>query len=123
MMRNDTRTAQIKAHPAIPDDVMGIINDTILKRIPPKPLTLSSSSSAHSKNNSVLDHVLANVRKMQFKTEITVPVFIRPHQIIKKLGEAMIADFRRLDRVVGLKYDLEEITDDIWGYKLSVYFK
>lgn len=122
MMRNDERNIGIKAHPSIPENVMEVINDTILKRIPPKALALDKSSN-HSKTNSVLDHVLGSVKKMDFKTDVSVPIFIRPHQLVKALGDAMVMDFKRMDRVMGLKYELEEITDDIWGYNLSVYFK
>ena len=121
MMRNDARNIGIKAHPTIPEDVMEVINETILKRIPPKPLALEKSN--HSKSNSVLDHVLGSVKRVNFNTDVMVPIFIRPHQLVKALGDAMVMDFKRMDRVVGLRYALEEITDDIWGYNLSVYFK
>jgi hypothetical protein len=67
--------------------------------------------------------VIARVNKTNFKPEIHVPVFLRPHQIVKQLGEMMIADFKRLPRVKGLTYMLEEITDEIWGYKLLIYFE
>jgi hypothetical protein len=125
MMKNDSCVG-IKVHPEIPDTVMEIIEETIRKRVPPKGLVLTKPElvkTTKSKNNSILDHVLGQVKKTNLKPEIRIPVFLRPHQIVKQLGETMINDFKKLPRVKGLAYHLEEITNEIWGYKLLIYFE
>jgi hypothetical protein len=101
---------------------MEITEEAILKRIPPNHLILDQI--VEGKTNSVLTKVSESVSKMkrrQGPLHQNVAIYIRPHQLSTMLGDRMIADFRTLDRVWKVTYDHEQITNDIWGYRMQIY--
>lgn len=121
MIQHPDRVAYRPQAP-IPKQVMGLIEEAIKLRVPPRPLTLTEREK--HKTNPHLDFVASAVSKLNRKSgplHMNAPVYIRPHQINQKAASAMAQDFTRLRNVWKVDYNLERITDEIWGYRMMVY--
>lgn len=120
----------LRPQPDVPRPVMGLVEEAIKLRVPPRPLVLTASHDAHTTNKH-LDRVVQGVRKLnrapasspQVSPNAFVPVYVRPHQLSADVANRIISDFTRLEHVYKVDYHLESITDDIWGYQMQVYVK
>ena len=119
----------LRPQPDVPRPVMGLVEEAVKLRVPPRPLVLTKSHEEH-KTNKHLDRVVQGIKKLNrapVRTGITpnafVPVYIRPHQLSTDVANRIITDFTRLEHIYKVDYHLEEITDDIWGYQMKVYVK
>jgi len=113
----------VKLHPTPSTQVMKTIDTAISRRIPPRPLILTNEGGGHERNKH-LDHVSAKVsefKRAQGPSKQYVPLYVRPHQLNEGLASMMVSNFRRLDRIWKVDYDLENITNDIWGYRVKIF--
>jgi len=124
-MMNESDKVCVKMQPLLSQKIMGTVEEAVLRRVPPHSLHLSSMDAPVSrKQHSVLERVSRAVRDMQRApggSHAKVPVYVRPHQLNAQVGSAMIADFQRMERVWKVDYELEQITDTLWGYRMEVY--
>ncbi len=124
-MMNQSDRVCIKVQPMLSRKIMSTVEEAVLRRVPPKSLTLSNiEGSAHRKKHSVLDKVsqaVANLRRTPGSLHQKVPVYVRPHQLTAQSATAMIRDFTALRRVWKVDYELEQITDSLWGYRMEIF--
>jgi hypothetical protein len=124
-MMNDSDRVCVKVQPLLSQQIMGTVEEAVLRRIPPNSLHLSSlDAPASRKQHSVLDRVsraVSDMRRPSGGAHQKVPVYVRPHQLNAQVGAAMIADFQRMERIWKVDYELEQITDKLWGYRMEIY--
>jgi hypothetical protein len=124
MMNNPERVG-IKIHPTVSASVMSEMAEKTLRRLPPEPLILSPlAKDAKRRHNSVLNHISKTVEQWnrpKGNMYQKVPVYVRSHQLSTEIGNQIISDFKKLGRIWKVDYELEEITDKIFGYKMDVY--
>lgn len=104
--------------------LMEIIEECISRRIPPNKLYLSEDRKGKSNKHHVLESLkqeVASFQRPMGPKHQYVPVYMRPHQLTEKLGIHIGSDMRKLSRVWKVDYDLEEITDEIWGFRVKFY--
>lgn len=122
MMKEDHEKIAIKLHPEVPPAVMKDINVAISRRIPPRPLILTKTHD--HVHNKQLDYIVANIGQLKRppgpKSQY-VPLYVRPHQLTDNVANRMVDEFGRLNRIWKVEYDLESITDEIWGYRVKVF--
>ncbi len=125
MVENGNMGVAIKPHPPVTAQVMAQIEEFTLRRIPRDPLILTEvPSSSRRHHNSKLDFVCKSIAKLgrrQGSLYEKVPVYIRSHQLLPGVVERIVDDFTARDRIWKVTYVLEEITNDLWGYRLEVY--
>lgn len=121
-MINHPERVAFRPQQNIPIPVMGLVNEAIKMRVPPRPLVLTEME-AHKKNHHLekLCKAVADFKRKQGDPRDNAPVYIRPHQLSDKRIDRMISDFQRLRNVCKVDYKLERITDEIWGYRMNVY--
>lgn len=120
-MMNDKQIG-IKLHPEIPGPLVDYMEEETLKRIPPNPLILTKKDKKHT--NKILDKICAAINKLDRAHGLAhnkVPVFVRPHQLSARLGDAIIRELTQVREVWRVTYELEEITDKVWGYRMEIY--
>lgn len=124
MMNNPERVG-IKIHPPVSASVMSEMAEKTLRRLPPEPLILSPlAKDAKRHHNSILNHICKSVEQWnrpKGNMYQKVPVYVRSHQLSTEIGNEIISDFKKLGRIWKVDYELEEITDKIFGYKMNVY--
>ena len=121
MIFHDEKVA-LKPQPPLSRPVMKLVDEAVKLRVPPRPLTLSETEE--HKTNHHLEFIVNEVNKLNRKQGPAwkyAPVYIRPHQLSEKLAREMTGDFKRLTNVCKIDYQLERITDEIWGYRMHVY--
>jgi len=125
MCGSENRGIAIKVHPPVTPPIMAQIEELTLRRIPRDPLILSPlPSTSRRRHNSKLDFIcksIAKLNRQQGSPHQKVPVFIRPHQLLPGVTERIVEDFTGKTRIWKVDYQLEEITDDLFGYRLEVY--
>ena len=124
-MMNRPENVAIKVQKFPSKMIMDEMEQKTLRRIPPMPLILNpvgQNSSRH--RNSVLDRIcksMNGLNRVPGSVHRKVPIYFRPHHLSYEIGQNIIHDFQRLDRIWKIDYKLEEITDSIWGYRMTVY--
>ncbi len=117
----------IKPQPPVTAEIMAEIEELTLRRIPRDPLVLSPlPTTARMHHNSKLDLICKSISKLgrkQGSIHDKVSVFIRPHQLLPGVTERIISDFTERERIWKTEYHLEQITDDMFGYRMEVYVK
>lgn len=124
-MMNESERVCIKVQPMLSRKIMSTVEEAVLRRVPPKALILSKMDAPASRTrHSVLDKVSRAVQRLQRTpgpVHQKVPVYVRPHQLNAQSAAAMIGDFTTLRRVWKVDYELEQITDSLWGYRMEIY--
>jgi len=125
-MMNDSSRVAIKVQPALSKQIIGTVEEAVLRRIPPHPLVLTAENADRPKraHHSVLERVSKAIDALHRSPRAQhqkVPIYIRPHQLNTNVGSRMIGDFTSMDRVWKVDYELEQITDTLWGYRMEVY--
>lgn len=121
-MINNNDKVSLRPQPAPTRPIMGLIEESIRVRVPPRPLTLTEMKK-HERNPH-LDAIVKAVNdfgRQKGSPAVRVPVYVRPHQLSAKLSRDIVRDFRSLQNVWKVDYTLERITDEIWGYQMNVY--
>lgn len=119
MITAPEKIALIAADP-VPKEMMKAINTAVSIRVPPEPLVLTKEGSKN-KRNEHLDYICENItKKSSTANTLSIPVFVRPYQINRKLARAVVDDFKKLPRIVGADYVEEHYTDKQYGYCLNV---
>lgn len=112
----------LRPQPDVPKPVMGIIEEAIKLRVPPRPLVLSKRGE--HRTNKHLDRVVQGIARLKrpLPTQnVCVPVYMRPHQLNARVADQIVSDFTQLEHICKVDYVCEQITDDIWGYQMQVY--
>lgn len=121
-MIHHTDRVAFRPQPPIPKRVMHLVEEAIKLRVPPRDLTLTKQED--HKTNKHLEYVktaVAKLKRTPGPPHLTAPIYVRPHQIGSKLASNMVQDFTRLKNVWKVDYKLERITDEIWGYRVTVH--
>lgn len=118
----------IRPHPPLSRAAMKTIDAAIAKRVPPRPLILSENrDTSRRQKHSVLEKLRAKVAEFKRppgSPHIYAPVYFRPHHLeMENMAARLIGDVSRLTRIWKVEYKLEEITDDLWGYRVRFYVK
>lgn len=121
MIHHQDRVA-FRPQPSIPKPVMHLVNEAIKLRVPPRDLTLTKQQGHEiNKHLELVKTSIAKLNRAPGPPHLTAPVYVRPHQIGSKLASNMVQDFTRLKNVWKVDYKLERITDEIWGYRVTVH--
>ncbi len=120
-----TNSVAIKVHPPVTPAIMAQIEELTLRRIPRDPLILSNlPKDARRRHNSKLDFVCKSIARLHRSVgshHKKVSVYVRPHQLLPGVAERIVGDFTAKERIWKVEYKLEEITDDMFGYRMDVY--
>jgi hypothetical protein len=123
--REEDSSIAIVLHPPVTGPIMAQMEEYTLRRLPRDPLILSplkSDSKRH--HNSKLEFICKSIAKLNrtpSSLHNKVPVFIRPHQLLPGVAEHIVEDLTKRTRVWKVDYNLEEITDLIFGYKMEIF--
>lgn len=120
--RHDKISLKLQEPPTA--QLMEVIHECVSRRIPPNKLWLSEDRKGKSNTHHVLEKLKQEVTSFKRPQGIEsqyVPVYMRPHQLTEKLGIQIGSDMRKLNRVWKVDYQLEEITDDIWGFRVKFF--
>jgi hypothetical protein len=126
MSEQHQENISIMLHPEPERHVMQVVNEAVSRRIPPRDLVLTpGAGEAHKwKSHPLLDRLVSDVasfKRAKGPATQYVPVYVRPHQLTRESVAQIGADMRKLERVWKIDYNLEEITDEIFGYRMSIY--
>ena len=126
MSEHHQENISIMLHPEPERQVMQVVNEAVSRRVPPRDLVLTpGAGEAHKwKSHPLLDRLVADVasfKRAKGPATQYVPVYVRPHQLTRESVAHIGADMRKLDRVWKVDYQLEEITDEIFGYRMAIY--
>lgn len=123
-MINKPESLAIVPQPFISKKLMNHVEEVIKLRVPPKPLYLKEHHKREkNKHLDALCEGIAQLKREPGPPYQRVPVYVRPHQINAVQGSKILTDFKKLDRIWKVDYQLENITDEIWGYRMLVYVK
>jgi hypothetical protein len=117
----------IVMHPTVPKRVMQKIHDQTKLRVPPRPLILTEKGLNRNPKHKGLEKVklavngLGRKRTTPIEASLPIPVYLRPHQLRADIIDGMVADFTGSNRVYKVDYNVEPITDAVWGYRLQIY--
>ena len=121
-----SKNIALKVQPFPPKRVMEVCKEANYSRLPPKELTLTQKDTTRRSKNHILEKIKSSVaswNRPAGDAHLKVPVYIRPHQLTEKDATAIIGDFQRQKDIWKVDYALEEINDDTWGYRMSVWCK
>ena len=119
---NKSDNVMFVPHPEVPKDVMALVDDVTLSRVPPNKYTLSENAQLPTR-----DALMDKLARATFESSPTpygvakVPLYVRPHQLSERLIDRMISDLRYVNGVQKVTYELEPITDTIYGYRMLVH--
>ena len=136
MVQNRIDKWGFRPHPKVSPTLAKLVNEAILVRQPPLPLTLTSGGQHPAQNEHLefIKNYVADLKRTSrpststnligvngnYRGVIEVPVYIRPENLSAKLARATASEFQRLEHVVSVNYDLEEATDNVYCYRLMV---
>lgn len=121
-LANESDKLSFIPQPPIPKQVMDVINEATLLRIPPQPLVLTKKRVTI--RNEHLDYIVKDIERLNRPSapkDQAVPIYIRPHQIDENLAHQIATELRGKNRVWKVSYELENITDDLYGYRVMIY--
>lgn len=106
-------------HPPVPTDVMQLVDDVAINRVPPNKYVLSEDAKLHTRD-PLLDKLVQTTYDTSSSGGPTsaVPIYVRPHQLSERLVDRMISDLRYVSGLQRVSYELEPITDTIYGYRV-----
>lgn len=121
----------VLAHPPLSDTVMAHVRNALRVAVPPKPLVLTEQGIAsQSKTCAKLDELARFCSKQlgrsiaQAASEaVPVPYFVRDHQLTDAAMAALKDEMQRSQRIVGVAYTVEHLTDWCHLYRTGVYVK
>jgi hypothetical protein len=126
-MMKDSDQVVLIPQPEPSKEVLQVMTEANYKRLPPKPLILSSlDPPERRKKHSILENLVKTVdswHRGPGPRHSRVPVYVRPHQLTQQIGREILADFQRTKEIWKVEYSLEQITDDTWGYRVLVFSK
>jgi hypothetical protein len=123
-MINKPETLAVIPQPFISKKLMDHVEEVIKLRVPPQPLYLKEHHKrGKNKHLDALCEGIAQLKREPGPPYQRVPVYVRPHQINAVQGSKILTDFKKLDRIWKVDYQLENISDEIWGYRMLVYVK
>ncbi|MDB9801270.1 hypothetical protein OAB94_02715 [Flavobacteriaceae bacterium] len=124
-MINDRKNVGILMHEKIPKKDMDVIKEAVMTRDPPQPLVLTKKHDYKHEKNIHLDYVVEYIAKLNRSPgenlQNRVPVYVRPHQINSSIAGNMAIEFGKLEKIWKVEYNLERVTDEIWGYEMRIY--
>lgn len=106
-------------HPQVPKDVMALVDDVVINRVPPNKYILSDDAQLPTR-----DPLLDRLSRESFSASSSsssvakVPIYVRPHQLSERLVDRMISDLHYVNGLQKITYELEPITDTIYGYRV-----
>lgn len=124
-MMNDSPNVVLKPQPMLTRQIMGSVEEAVLRRVPPDSLILTSSHPSRAKH-TILQKISDSVKQLNRapgSPHQKANVFIRPHQINSTIGNRIISDMKQMDRIWKVDYHLEEITDKMWGYRVEFFVR
>jgi hypothetical protein len=125
MIRGGVNRVAIQMHPAIPRDVYTVMNEATKIRVPPNDLILTKEPEEQHAQNQYLDQLVSSVSEMgrtPGAPHNKVPVYMRPYHLSSRLIGQMTREIEtQRPRIWKVTYDLEHVTDDVYGYKVCFY--
>lgn len=121
-MINDS-SLSILPQPFLSKKIMGHVEEIIKLRVPPRPLQLDRHHKGKNKHLEALCKGVADLKRDPGPPFQRVPIYVRPHQISAVQASKILTDFKQLERVWKVEYQVENISNDIWGYRMLVYVK
>lgn len=115
-------------HPEIPQPVMERMREAVALRMPPRPLLLSEKvvEKYHPKKNKELDFLVETVHNTRSNpnarpTQDPVSFYVRDYQLNSSIMSNLQGEFVELKDIVKIEYDLESVTNEVYGYRVHVY--
>ena len=111
----------IVPQPPLPRNILNVVNEATLLRVPPNDLKITSSTEAPIRN-PLLDMVMKKVNaRGAVKSHIKVPVYIRPHQLDEQLAQKMAYEISSHPNITSMDYTMERVTDQVYGYRVMLH--
>ena len=112
----------IVPQPGLPRNVINVINEATLLRVPPNDLKITSKAIAPTRNK-LLDMVVKKVgnRSSAAAAGVQLPVYIRPHQLNYELAQRMAEELSSHPHITKVDYRLEQVTDQVYGYRMMIH--
>jgi hypothetical protein len=113
-------TLRVMPQPPMPPAVQEAVRAAVALRPPHRDLVLDTPRTARE---PLLDRFVAGVQALKRPRTVagSVDFYARPHHLNDRMVGQMIRDAQTATRVVDAAYEVENITNDGWGYRIRLF--